>query len=324
MDKEWEAATPENLATLLEMTDEILAERQVPVAERPLLALTQLVSCELIAGSDGLPIQPNGFAITESDAFKPLAKMIGEWYRQQYGQTTMAPKKEKLAGFVLVRRSPFLLEVPANLLEPGDEPDTVWLRFTERVLAEEDVLKWISHGPNLHGLADISNLQQDITKVANDLRFIHIAALGILTKKDASLNAFVQGVGTHLEQAAHRVVKQKTQDVVESYWDMQMAAEIALKGLLLHKNGTFPYSHSLRKLVAAIVAIDASFPADCLGNFPDDHETVNRRYGKGNVSWGQTFADYLMVLALVRNAMKRMERIELGNASFCIRKAPWA
>lgn len=323
-DMEWEGATPENVAILLEMADRVLAERQTPIAERPLAALIQLVHWRMVAGRDGTPITLDGSEIAKSEAFRPLGKMIGDWYQEQYGKPTMSRRTSKIVGFVLVRMSPFLIEVPTNLTEPGDEPDTAWLRFTDHVLPTEDVLEWVIDGPHPKGLPDISALRQEITAVANDLRFIYTASLGVLTENNEQLSAFVRGIGSHLNQAARRVADQKAQDVAESYWEMQMAAEVALKALILQRTSAFSYTHSLATLVEEVQVIDSSFPANPLANFPDDRETIKRRYGTGKVSWEGTFAHYRVVLGLVRNTVERMKRTKFGGASICIRKAPWA
>lgn len=321
---EWEAVTPEGLADLLEMADRVLAERQLPVSERPLAALIQLVHWQLVAGPDGQPIPLDGASIAKDEVFRPLGKMIGQWYHQHYGKSKMSPASDKLAGFVLVRMSPFLIGVPSTITERGDVPDTAWLHFTDSVSPHEDVLEWLVDRPVLDGLHDLESLRQEITAVASDLRFIYTASIAILSGDDEQLLAFVRGVRSHLDQAARRVVNQRTQDVAESYWEMQMAAEVALKALLLQRTGTFPYIHSLRGLLKSVSGFDPSFTAAMLKDFPEDHETIRRRYGTGTVSWKDAYGHYRVILVLVRSAMERMKRAGLSGASICIRKAPWA
>lgn len=70
--------TPESIGPLLEMADQALAKQQMPVSERPLAAVIQLVRWELIAGTDGLPIALDGTEIAKSETFRPLGKMIGD------------------------------------------------------------------------------------------------------------------------------------------------------------------------------------------------------------------------------------------------------
>lgn len=168
----------------------------------------------------------------------------------------MSAGESKIVGFVLVRLSPFLIKVPTNRAEPNSEPDTAWLRFMDQVLPDEDVLAWVTRGPNLNGLPDLASLRQDITEVANNLRFIYTATLGIVTENNEQLLAFVRGVRSHLNHAARRLADQRAQDVVESYWEMQMAAEVALKALLLQRTHAFSFTHSLTNLVTDVQAID--------------------------------------------------------------------
>jgi len=174
-------------------------------------------------------------------------------------------------------------------------------------------------GPNPHGLPDLDSVKQDITEVGNDLRFIYTASLGVMTGKDEQLLAFIRAVRTHLNRAAQLVSNQRSQEVVESYWEMQMAAEVALKALLLQRTGKFPFIHTLGVLVKDIQEIDSSFPSDPLGDFPNDKEIIKKRYGTGRVSWAGTYRHYRLILKLIRATLERIKRIGWEGLVCCPR-----
>jgi hypothetical protein len=75
---------------------------------------------EGIEDESGIPFSDEPGEVVKSAWFNPLAKTIGEWYRQRYGK---AGSQQPICS-ERVRsdpKDPFLLEIPTLLMEPGEE-----------------------------------------------------------------------------------------------------------------------------------------------------------------------------------------------------------
>jgi hypothetical protein len=317
---------PEDLAAWLNLADRDLTNSNTPIHNRPLLSIIRLVQWEAIMDVNSVPYALDAHLLVNADWFAPLAKMIGRWYRDQYGNSASPVRNDGLKSFVLIRGTPFEVQIPRHRMEPGEEVGTAWLHLSDRIGDDEAAADWIVRPPSFSALATdaLAQLQVDLSTVANALRFIDVATIGIPHTGPTELPTFVRAIVPHLNRVAMMVGQHQHQELVSSYWEMQMAVESAVKAFLLQAEGSFKRTHDLRALAKNAASTDSTFPADILASFPDQHQVIDMRYGLGNVPcWEQCFEDYCNILRFIRLCLERMRRYGLGNARILLKRPAW-
>ncbi len=315
-----------DLAAWLELADQSLANQNIPVSDRVLLSIRRLVEWEAIMDENGDPYPLDPATLLQNDWFFPLAKMLGRWYSDRYGDSARTVQDGDLKAFVLIRSTPFLIAIPRHRVESGEEIDTAWMHFSDRVRDDEDPVAWIVRPPNLEVLSQESKteLNADLLRVGNAIRFIYIAAMSVPTAEQPELLSFLRAIVPHLTQAASMIGEGRAQALLTSYWELQMAAESAVKALELRTSGDYSKTHDLQRLARDVLQKDPSFPANTLMTFPDQHRVVDMRYGMGvTPSWDECFNDYCAILEFIRSCLQRLPRIGIGNASLLLKKPDW-
>lgn len=106
-------------------------------------------------------------------------------------------------------------------------------------------------------------------------------------------------------------------------YDLQMAAECALKAVLQLKTGDQPWSHRLNELVDSWTPHGVVFDETKLDDFPSPSETAEWRYGQGR-PWRLKFqhSAYMMVLELVRASMAQIPPDMTPGSRLLLRYSP--
>jgi hypothetical protein len=216
---------PDILSENLQKIDEVLAEQNIPITDRPLAALNKLLLVGAIMEEDGTPVNSELSQVVGADWFSPMMSWITAWYRLQYGNAARVNSKEPLTGFLLIKKTPFLLHAPPHIVNPGRENGTAWLHLVDRVLDEENALDWVH---NLRSTSDPSERQRwkaDATAVAAALRFIQNRVVSLKADGNEELLALARSIVPHFGQAAVMVASHKPVETIRSYWELQIAAE---------------------------------------------------------------------------------------------------
>jgi hypothetical protein len=323
---ESEPPIPAELDMWLDLADRDLTNSNTPIHNRPVLSIIRLLQWEAIMDANGVPYAVDAHLLVSADWFAPLAKMVGRWYRDRYGQAAEPARNDDLKAFVLIRGTPFEVHIPRHRTEPGEEVGTAWLHLMDSVRDDEIATDWIVKPPNLAALDSeaFAQLESGLSIVATDLRFIDVATISVPHTGPAELPTLLRAIVPHLNRAAAMVGQHQHQELVSSYWELQMAAESAVKALLLQKGGSFKKIHNLQALAKDAALADVTFPSNLLAGFPGQHEVIGMRYGFGDVPrWDQCFKDYCNVLHFIRSCLERMKRYGLGNASFLLKRPAW-
>lgn len=316
---------PDIFAENLRNIDAVLAKENVPIRDRPLSALYKLLVLGVILEEDGTPLNYSEPAqVVDADWFPPMMKWITSWYRLQYGSAAWFNGKEPLTGFLLVRKTPFLLQAPPYILKDGGEKDTAWLHLLDRVLDEENALEWIQHLPASSDVSERQAWKTDANAVAADLRFIQNRVVSLKPDGNDELVALAGSIVQHFAQAAVMVASHKPVETIRSYWELQMAAEAGLKSLLSQRTGSYRHNHDLIKLAGDITKLDASFSSPSLHLFPHWKKAADMRYGTGNApTWETSCRDYRIILSLCRECAARWRGADLSDARFLLKKPSW-
>jgi len=315
---------PDILSENLQKIDEVLAKQNIPITARPLAALNKLLLVGAIMEEDGTPVNSEPSQVVEADWFPPMMSWITAWYRLRYGNAARVNSKEPLTGFLLIRKTPFLLHVPPHIVKLGSESGTAWLQLVDRVLDEENALDWVHNLPSTSDPSERQGWKTDATVVAADLRFIQNRVVSLKPDGNEELLALARSVVPHFEQAAIMVASHKPVETVRSYWELQMAAEAGFKSLLLQQSGSYPHTHDLIKLAKEVANFDAAFSSKCLNLFPQWKKAADMRYGTGDApSWETCYRDYQCMLSTVRQCVAGWKRADLSDARFLLKRPSW-
>jgi hypothetical protein len=249
---------------------------------------------------------------------------ITAWYRLQYGDAARFNGKEPLTGFLLIRKTPFLLRAPPHIVKPGSENGTAWLHLVDRVLDEENALDWVHNLPSTSDSSERQGWKADATAVAAALRFIQNRVVSLKADGNEELLALAGSIVPHFGQTAAMVASHKAVETIRSYWELQMSAEAGFKSLLLQRSGSYPRTHDLIKLAGEVAKFDASFSSPCLNLFPQWKKVADMRYGTGDApSWESCYRDYQCILSTVQQCVARWKRADLSDACFLLKKPSW-
>lgn len=182
---------PDVLSDNLAKIDEILAAQNLPIQDRPLAALHRLLLFGLITEKEGSPVDSEPSRVVSANWFVPIMRWITAWYRQQYGNAARVNSKERLTGFLLIRKTPFVFHAPAEIVKPGTENGTAWIHLVDRVLDEEEALDWVHDAPGTADATERQRWKADTSAVAADLRFTHNRVLGLRSDANEELRALV-------------------------------------------------------------------------------------------------------------------------------------
>jgi len=296
----------------LELYDKELSLRETPLPARPRDALFMLFrdgGVRLRSGDAPIDLSKPVDHV-ETEWFHILYDAVRFWYKARFGAEAMRPRgSAPLEGVVTLHGTPFLLVVPTNRKEVEEEGKTAWIYFEDAVGDDEDAISWIDDRPALSTLTDQSRqlLAQEATEVAGTLRFVEYRQLAASINDDQEARKLVVSTSTYLQQAARRIVSGATRERGPAWFDLQMAAEAALKATLRHSTGDQPRTHNLPKLLASarehgVVLDDAVF-----ADWPVANDIIEWRYGQGdpwNLYW--LLKAYRSALKVARAAMTVM------------------
>jgi hypothetical protein len=316
---------PDVVSEDLKLIDEVLANQNVPIPDRPLAALHRMLILGAITEEDGTPVNSEPSQVVKSDWFAPTMMWITGWYGREYGNAARVHNEERLIGFLLIRKTPFVFYAMPTIVRPGSESGTAWLHLVDRVLDEENALDWIHNIPSTSDIAERQVWQADATAVAGDLRFIQNRIISLMPDGNEELVSLARSIVPHFGQAALMVASHKPVETVRSYWELQMTAESGFKSLLLQKLGSYPHTHDLLKLARDVAKIDPSFSSPGLNLFPHWEKAINMRYGTGKaLNWKICYRDYRCILSAVRECVGRWKCGGLSDARFLIKKPSWS
>jgi HEPN domain-containing protein len=324
-----EAECEEILNPWIDLIDSHLADADVPIQHRPLAVAVDLLKVKAVRVEMGGI--PQSIDIDGADSplgkawFRHLYQKVDRWYRSTYG-SAMTMEESSLLGVIQFRRTSILVRVPTCVRRPAEDKRQVWVSFPDHVRSDERALSWLVTPPNVDALdADQrSALTAAVHGLAADLRFIRSRLLST-HPSSPQLEGFASGAVKHLQAFAELVMAGDRISTLKSWWELQMAVESVVKGLVLQKTGSFPWIHTVPELLARARAVGLDFDEARFATWPDKDEIGNLRYGEGTRDrTTDAHAAYRLTVDLCREAAKLYERkADIGKASFLIQPVPW-
>ena len=272
-------APDEAVGELLPDIDAVLAERDVPLPHRPHRAAMFIVEHCIVNLPDDLK---NGY-LTKAWFGSLLAAVI-DWYSKIYGKAMRARGGLESTAVLLIRQTPFLLNIPLSTHTAQASDGTFWITIPADIQPEEDPLRWIAEPPSLSELPDdqlealvqqARSCVQSIRQISNVLMTVDYACER--ARRHSSL------ILPHLEAAARHIARQDPLSSSSAIWDANFAAEQAMKCYLLQSTSiNVPNTHDVRSL--HLLAIWPTPPSlsliDAIDSMPSGTNAVKYRYSE--------------------------------------------
>lgn len=258
--------------------------------------------------------------------FRAFFLGVEEWYRDQYGAAALAARgNPPLQGVILLRGSPFLLQVPMHRRVIETPGKTAWLFFEDDVGKDEDPRKWLPKGPNFDRLSDEQCRDADaqLQHLSSSLRKIQHHLLGA-AYDDEEQRGFRAGIRKYIEQAAHRILAQAAEEFAFAWMDLQMCAESALKLVILRGTGTYRHIHTLDTLLDSAQLLGVEFDTQRLANWPSFKLISNRRYGTDYMAGlAELYTAYRLILDLAVACVRTIDPPLGSGAGMLLHVSPW-
>lgn len=310
----------------IELIDRGLAEADVPLPERPFEALRDLLRAGAVAVRAGPEPLDTAKVLDHIDEpwFRALYTGVEQWYLDRYGEKALKPRgNAPFVGVVLIKGSPFLIEVPVYRSKIEVEGREAWMYFEEGVHEMEDPKAWLPDQPRFDWLSESERRDAEarLLTVASSLRAIHHRLLG--AGSDTISAGLRQTIRANLESAAHRVRDAKGPALAPAWYDLQLAMESALKLALHTKAGGFRHIHSITDLLARAVDAGVVFDAARLAEWPQK-QISDFRYGHADAGGvAKTYDAYVLALDVVVASLQVLEPPLPSGAGLLLRCAPW-
>ncbi|NIM18742.1 MAG: hypothetical protein GTO51_00595 [Candidatus Latescibacteria bacterium] len=313
----------------LEDVDEHLATSDLPVAQRPFHAARIFSEIHITEVQEGGRKWKPDFTSTEfvtEGWFKSVFADTYEWYTSRYPNDFNRSSVRKIKALVLIYNTPFLVEVPASISQPGRPGETIWVAFPDTVLAEENPLDWIVSPPNLTDMEprDREKVRQVTTEIASSVRQVSSMISGI-GDSDSVIRGFTRSILVHLETAVDLVVKKGQRGgTAKAFWELQLACEHAFKAVLQKKSGEYPKIHNLFFLYDQCDAASLGLDRRLIENMPRESEVMELRHGQApDPPVKRFFECYRAVFAILPPVIEPLVEWRLGKARFELAQPPW-
>ena len=166
-------------AEWLEAFDELLAQQDVPLHERPLRAAVLLARYAVVQASEHGVEEPVDEHVGLGDLiqkrwFGSLVRMSEGWYARIAGPAALRPPESTAVGAVMHRGAILLIQVPLVLTQSAEVAYQQWIGFPDHVADGEDVLGWVQPALERDKIRseELAALSVKVRKVAGSLRYI--------------------------------------------------------------------------------------------------------------------------------------------------------
>lgn len=317
----------EVLADWLDLIDQLLAASDVALPERPLQAVLRLLSLEALTVNIGdEPVKFAGFADHAAEPwFRILYIHVERWYQKTYGEEAVRGRGVRpLQAVVLIRGVPYALVIPAIRNVVHKEHVEAWMYFEEGLGDDECALQWVQHAPEPEALGAQrrAELEENANRISRAMRRVYFRRMGVPATPEAE--GLAEAARGYLESAAIRLRSAKAQELGPAFFDLQMAAESAVKLVLQINTGGYPHSHLLADLLKSSAKFGVVFDVDRLAGWPAFATMSDYRYSQGDTGGIEhVFSAYLLILDLVAAAMSVIKSPLGSGSGFLLRRPPW-
>lgn len=266
-------------------------------------------------------------AFLRSEARGAFLVIIGDWYRDRYGDA-VDDRKEDIESMVLVHGTPFAMRVPIQFKLVSEEPNTFCIGFPASVQAEEDPLAWIQSGGVVRGLSDseLVTIRKAALATANLIRSINVDTRCLEDNANPNVAALAGSVRSDIESAARNLCAQNDAGLRSALWDASQATEKSLKILIWRKRQAPSLTHDLSSLADRAQEFGAGdIDRAELALIPSGRNATGIRYG-GRTRVSEATAVYraaLSIIAQVAFEAQPESDYSLREARLKMTRPPW-
>jgi HEPN domain-containing protein len=305
----------------LPIFDEILADTQKPLSERPLAAALYFVNyCVVEIKGD------NKENFLEKEWFKSIYKLIKQWYEDRYTNAMNFSKDSFATAVVLIYKTPFQLKIPLSIAQEWEGNEKRWFCIPNSILDNENVIDWITNRPNLENMSedDLEVLKKTICNIATSTREIHVNLMSACLEQE--LCKISNTIPAHLDKAVRDILSLEKGRISASYWEIHLAIEKAIKLIILQNGCDHKNKHNLETLRNIANNISGiSLDRNIFSGFLSDKDAIEQRYGEGKSFTVQEAANnYSSANEVISKLTKLLKRkFVMNNARFLITIPPW-
>ncbi len=321
------------VAEWMELFDELLAQQDVPIYERPLRAAVMLTRSALVQvrhqGVDELVEGTVGFGdLIRKPWFGRVVRMSDGWYTRIFGPAALRSPEPNALGVIMHRGAIQTFQIPLIISQQAEVTYQRWIAFPDHVEDSEDVLSWIEPALDREKIRkhELAALAEQARRIAHSIRFIASRARNASRGSD-ELVGLLGGTVRNLQTFANLAVVGQWQERQKAWWELQMANESFLKAFCLQKgrSGGYRRVHSLPVLVRNAQEHGLDFDLARLAGWPTERDMSDHRYATGRrVSSGELFSAYEVTLSLCEAVASRLEvKFDTGKGRMLIQPLPW-
>jgi hypothetical protein len=317
-----------NIEDLLAEVDVDLADREVALADRPLLATMDFVSRFVVAVGSGESEAPVPTAVTEvvtTDWFSALFWRVSDWYVERHGSMARPGAGHVMIGFATFDGIPLALRIPATTSKVEIPGKTAWMTFQGGVAATEEPIEWVVNGAALlkREKEAVRELRAAIAEQATALRRIHCALIGA-SSDDKVLRGLLRTLRLSLEFAATIGGTVGEEDLAKGYWELQVALECSLKAVSQVKRGTFTRTHDLFTLYDDLPKVALGIDRQVFTSFPRWKDVASLRYGQADAGARRDYlAAFQLAIKTIANILQPIVRLKLAGGALLLARPPW-
>ena len=313
-----------NIAVLLHKAlseiDQALSQANVPISARKLKAF-DIVQNTMLEVSDYK-------AFLVSEAHGRILIIIGDWYRDRYGEVADHDEDGVFVSMLLIHGTPFAMLVPRVFKTSADEPNMVWFGFPASVQAEEAPVSWIQSSGVVGGLSseELNVVRKEALETANLIRSIGFDVRSLEHEDDESIAELAGSVRVDLQSSARNLCERTEAGLRSAAWNASQATEKALKLLIRRKGQTPPQTHDLSLLADRAESLGTEvIDRSQLALIPSGSDATDIRYG-GNMTLSEATDAYAAALSIIRQVVfeaKPVTQYNVREARLKLQRPPW-
>jgi hypothetical protein len=302
--------------------DDFLAEQNVPIPKRFFSAGRLFVYIAVMDSTFGSKKE-----LLESDAYREcVLPLFNDWYFEKYGDLAKGSGKDFYSGIVVVYGKIVEVKIPATTSEVLEEGKLARMTFPNHLQESEKIEELIQPKFDLAKMdeSSIEELKDQVAKVVGLTRSINLD-LNMATNLNKLFLDMAHGIWSHFEKGILDILTLKTERSSIACWEIHLAIEKSLKVLIYSKSGKKMHGHKLDTLIKFLEKYENGIDSSKLSNLPSDKDAIKLRYAEIIREPIDAFHYYLIALEFVGDIVSRLEhKLSITNASFTLKKAPWA